>query len=92
MSASTKNAVIPPRARFSGSVTANTRAKSAESPPVMKCLRPETIHEPLVLMAFVLIRVASEPAPGSVRAKQVIFSPRMSGSRYFSRCSGVQSR
>src|SRR5881409_3920120 len=57
---------MPPRARFSGSVTANTRAKSALSPPVMKCLRPDTIQVPLVLMALVWMRVASEPAPGDL--------------------------
>ena len=31
----------------------------------------------------------SEPAPGSVMARQSDFSPRMQGNRYFSRCSGV---
>ena len=83
---------MPPRARFSWSVTANTSAKSAASPPVMKCLRPETIHEPLERMALVWMRVASDPAPGSVSAKQVTFSARIKGSRYFSRWAGVQSR
>ena len=93
MSASTKNAVIPPCARFSPSVTANTSAKSAWSPPVMKCFRPLITHvPPSWRTAFVLIRVASDPAPGSVSAKQVTLSARISGNRYFSRCSSVQSR
>src|SRR6266540_3272289 len=62
VSLSTKNAVMPPRARLSGSVSANTSAKSAWSPPVMKCLRPDTIQDPFVRMAFVWMAVASEPA------------------------------
>jgi hypothetical protein len=63
---------MPPCARLSGSVTANTSAKSADSPPVMKCLRPLMIQVARsVFVAFVCIRVASEPAPGSVSAKQV---------------------
>ncbi len=31
----------------------------------------------------------SEPAPGSVIARQSVFSPRTHGSRYRSRCAGV---
>ena len=92
VSASTRNAVMPPWARLSGSVTAKTRAKSALSPPVMKCFRPLIVHVPRSLLTpRVWIRVASEPAPGSVSAKQVTLSARISGNRYFSRCAVVQS-
>ena len=93
VSASTRKAVMPPWARFPGSVTAKTSAKSAESPPVMKCFRPLITHaSPAPFIARVWIRVASEPAPGSVRAKHVTLSARIKGKRYFSRWGPVQSR
>ncbi len=54
----------------------------------MNCLAPERTYDELPSRrARVLIEAASEPAPGSVRQKQPIFSPRAIGFRNRSRCS-----
>jgi hypothetical protein len=69
------------------SVTANTMQKSATSPKVMKVFSPLMTHSSPSRTADVRMLRASEPAPGSVIAKQLILSPLMVGSRYRSRCS-----
>ena len=84
---------MPPLARFSLSVTANTSATSARAPFVMKCFVPLMTHSPPSSRAEVRMDWASDPAPGSVRAKQIVVSPRTSGSTNFPRrCSGRSMR
>ena len=68
---------------------ANTMVKSASLPPVMKVFSPLMIQSEPSLRAVVRIAVASEPAPGSVIAKQEILSPSMVGSRYSCFCSSL---
>ena len=76
----TDSSVRPSRCR-SGSVTAKTMVKSASSPPVMKVFSPLTTHSSPSRRAVVRIARASDPAPGSVIAKQLLRSPEMVGSR-----------
>jgi hypothetical protein len=71
MSRSTRKHVMPPSEPFSGSVTANTITKSASLPPVMKIFSPLMIQSSPSRTARVLMLRASEPAPGSVIAKQL---------------------
>jgi hypothetical protein len=73
--------VTPPFAPFSGSVIAKTMAKSASFPPVMKVFSPLMIQSVPSLRADVLIALASDPAPGSVIAKQDLRSPEIVGRR-----------
>jgi hypothetical protein len=81
MSRSTRKQVTPPFAPFSGSVTANTITKSASLPPVMKTFSPLMIQSLPSRTARVRMLRASEPAPGSVIAKQDRRSPSMVGIR-----------
>ena len=81
MSRSTRKQVTPPSAPFSGSVTAKTMQKSASLPPVMKVFSPVITHSSPSRTALVRIARASEPAPGSVIAKQLRSSPLIVGSR-----------
>jgi len=62
-------------------VTANTRQKSATSPPVMKVFSPLMTHSSPSRRAVVRMLRASDPAPGSVIAKQLILSPSIVGVR-----------
>jgi hypothetical protein len=66
---------------LSRSVTANTMAKSAMSPPVMNVFSPLITHSSPSRTAEVRMLRASEPAPGSVIAKQLYRSPLIVGSR-----------
>ncbi len=70
-----------PRAFFSGFVIAKSRQTSAAWPHVMKTFCPEMRYAPPSRTARVFWLAASEPASGSVRAKQPSFSPRASGWR-----------
>ena len=70
-----------PRAFFSGFVIAKRRQTSAACPHVMKTFCPEMRYEPPSRTARVFWLAASEPASGSVKAKQPSFSPRASGWR-----------
>ena len=70
-SRSTRKQVTPPSAPRSLSVTANTMQKSAMSPPVMKVFSPLITHSSPSRTAEVRMLRASEPAPGSVIAKQL---------------------
>ena len=89
MSRSTRKQVTPPSAPLSGSVTAKTMTKSASLPPVMNVFSPLITQSPPSLTARVLMLRASEPAPGSVIAKQLRRSPLMVGMRYCCFCSSV---
>ena len=73
--------MTPPLAPFSWSVTAKTSAKSASFPPVMKVFSPLMTHSSQTRTDGARIAVASEPAPGSVMAKQERRSPLMVGNR-----------
>ena len=88
-SRSTRKQVTPPSAPFSLSVTAKTIVKSASLPPVMKDFSPLITHSSPSHMAEVRMARASEPAPGSVMAKQLLRSPLMVGRRYFCFCSSL---
>jgi hypothetical protein len=78
---STRKAVEPVRALLSGSVTAITMAKSASLPPVMNVFSPLITQSPRSRRALVLMFAASEPAPGSVIAKQDSRVPSSVGTR-----------
>ncbi|MNR82347.1 hypothetical protein D3C72_131050 [compost metagenome] len=92
-SRSTRNAVTPPLAPSAGSVTAKTVKRSAVPPLVIQILLPLRIQSPLASRsARVLMAAASEPAPGSVRAKAASISPEAILGRYFCFCSSVPSR
>jgi hypothetical protein len=80
-SRSTRKQVTPPSAPLSRSVTANTIVKSASLPPVMNVFSPLITHSSPSRTAEVRIARASEPAPGSVIAKQLRRSPLMVGTR-----------
>ncbi len=80
-SRSTRKQVTPPSAPFSLSVTAKTMQKSARSPPVMKVFSPLITHSSPSRTAAVRMLRASEPASGSVIAKQLYRSPLIVGSR-----------
>ena len=88
-SLSTRKAVMPPRDFSAGSVTANTMAKSASWPRVMNVFSPFSTQSPPSRRALSLMAVASDPAPGSVSAKQETRSPSITGTRYSARCPGV---
>ncbi len=88
-SPSSAKAEMPRADRVSGSV----RAKSSTVPPkaalVIHCLAPTTCQPPSTRSARVTIAPASDPAPGSVRAKQPIRSPRASAGTNRARWSSV---
>ncbi len=62
-------------------VATNTIAKSARSAWLMKCLVPSITQSPPARRAVVFIERTSEPASGSVMARQSIRSPRTAGNR-----------
>ena len=62
---------MPPRLPFCGSVTASTTATSATGALWMKIFSPLMIQSSPSRTARVLMLRASEPAPGSVIAKQL---------------------
>ena len=76
VSASTTKPVIP------FSVRANTDIKSAIPAFVIQILEPFKIHLLPFFLASVFKLNVSEPASGSVRAKQAIISPEQSLGRY----------
>ena len=78
--ASTRNAEMP-RVFFSGFVMAKRRQTSAAWPQVMNTFWPEIRYASPSRVARVFWLPASDPASGSVRAKQPSFSPRASGVR-----------
>jgi len=81
----------PPRlAGRDGSVTATTIAKSASLPLVMNVFSPLSTQSSPSRRALSLMFAASDPAPGSVIAKQEIRSPSMVGMRNSSFCSALQ--
>ena len=68
---STTNMVMPPRWRFSGSVTACTRMKSDSAAPEIHILVPlMTQPSPFGTAEVFIMPPGSEPALGSVCAKQ----------------------
>ena len=81
LSRSTMKQVTPPSAPRSLSVTANTSAKSASWPPVMNVFSPLMTQSDPSWRADVRIAFASDPAPGSVIAKQDRRSPSIVGRR-----------
>ena len=89
MSRSARKHVTPPLAPFSLSVTAKTMQKSAMSPPVMNVFSPLITQSSPSRTAVVRRLRASDPAPGSVIAKQLIFSPSIVGLRYAAFCSSL---
>ncbi len=72
---------VRPSLCFCLSVTANTMVKSASLPPVMKVFSPLITHSSPSRTADVRIARASDPAPGSVIAKQLLRSPLIVGTR-----------
>jgi hypothetical protein len=80
-SRSTRKQVTPPSAPRSRSVTAKTMQKSASLPPVMNVFSPLITHASRSRWAEVRIAFASDPAPGSVMAKQLFRFPSMVGTR-----------
>src|SRR4026207_1478832 len=93
-SRSARKQVTPPLAPLSLSVTADTRQKSAPappalpantrqrpatSPPVMNVFSPLITHSSPSRTAVVRRLRASDPAPGSVIAKQRMLSPARVG-------------
>ena len=86
----TRKQVTPP---FWGgllrSVTAKTMAKSASLPPVIKTFCPLMTQCLPSLTAVVRMAEGSEPAPGSVRAKQDLRVPSMVGMRYSAFCCSL---
>ena len=89
---STRNAVMPPRARFAGSVTAITSTTSARCAPLMYCLRPLRIQPPSPRVARVRIAAASEPASGSVSANEAFRVPVARPRTYLRFCSALPDR
>ena len=85
---STTNAVIP-RCALAWSVWAKTRAKDASRPVLMKSLRPVSTQPSPSRRASVCWLRASEPASGSVSAKQPSAWPEATGVRNRCRCSSV---
>ena len=79
VSMSTRKQVMPPRARFSGSVTAMTWAKSEKPALLMKRLVPFSTQWSPSSTARVFMPAGSPPASGSVWAKHATFSPRITG-------------
>ena len=77
---STMNSVMPSWPA-SGSVLATRRMKSARAPLVMKVFEPLMTYSSPSRRAVVRMPATSEPAPGSVIARQAIFSPLMPGTR-----------
>ncbi|MCY1365909.1 hypothetical protein D9M68_799630 [compost metagenome] len=73
---STRNAVNFERLSAAASVTAITIMKSARRAPLIHSLVPLSTHLPFLRSARVLMAAASEPAPGSDKARQLFFSPR----------------
>jgi hypothetical protein len=87
---STRNAVVPPpRTPFSLSVTATTMTKSASFPLVMNVFSPLSTQSTPSWRADSLMFAASDPAPGSVMAKQEMRSPSIVGIRNSLRCSSL---
>ena len=70
-----------PRVFFSGFVMAKRRQTSAAWPQVMNTFWPEIRYASPSRTARVFWLPASDPASGSVSAKQPSFSPRASGVR-----------
>ncbi len=87
-SVGTRKAVMP---RWPGSpVRAKTRATSAQVPLVMKVLVPLSDHWPSLPRTARVVRLAaSDPVPGSVRAKQPSASPEVSRGSQCRFCSSV---
>ena len=81
-------AVIP-LCRRSRSTVANTIARSASVPLVMKILLPFRTYSSPSRTAVVRIAAGSLPASGSVSAKQPSIWPRASGLKYSSFCASV---
>ena len=89
---STMNMVMPPRWRFSASVTAWTWMMSELMALEIHILVPLISQPPLVLLARVCIMPpGSDPALGSVWAKQADFSPAITGLSRRSICSPLAS-
>ena len=68
-----------------GRTTANTMAKSGIHGPETKCLEPFKIQSSPSRRAFDFMPITSEPASGSDKANNSLFSPRTAGRRYCSR-------
>src|SRR2546427_8156865 len=82
----TRNAPTPPfRApNVSGSVTANTTARSAAPPLLIHCLAPASDQPPSTRRARVRSIHVSLPASGSDRAKHIDLRPATRSGRYAS--------
>src|SRR5450759_3159494 len=91
VSVGTRNALMPPalRAAFSASVMAKTTHHSAVGSLDVHSCRPEIFQPVSVLIARVLIMLASEPAPGSERPKHIDVLPVIMPARHRSRASLV---
>ena len=72
-----------PARPFDGSVIAATSAKSDRTPLEMNVLEPLRIQSSPSFFAKVRMPARSEPAPGSVMARQPMSSPAFIGARYF---------
>ena len=77
---STTNRVIPSW-RASGSVFVTRTQKSARAPLVMNVFAPLITYSSPSRIALVRIPATSDPAPGSVIARQPIRSPLIPGTR-----------
>src|SRR5258708_2683375 len=91
LGASTRKAEMPPAPLFSGSVRAITVNRDASGALVMKRLVPFSTQPFPAHRAVVLRLAASEPALGSVKAKEAMTSPAASRGRYLRLCSSVPS-
>jgi len=79
---STKKAVMSfflPRGVSSSPLAMKQMAKSARSAWLMKCLVPFSTQSSPSGRALAFMPRRSDPAPGSVMARQSHFSPRMQG-------------
>ena len=83
---STTNADTPLAVRVPGSVRANRSSGPPNAAFVIHCFVPRMCQPPSVSSADVTSEPASDPAPGSVSAKQPIVSPRASGGTNCATC------
>src|SRR5207244_10373747 len=82
----TTRALTPDLGGFRGSVTANTKRKSATPPFVMKRFSPLRTKSCPRRSAWVLIEDASDPAHGSVSARAPTLYPATTGLRTLRLC------
>ncbi len=90
--AGTMKTPMPLPGGASGSVRANTMNASAAGALVMYRLSPSMTQLSSSRCAVVTSRLGSDPASGSVRAKEATTSPEASRGSHCLRCSSVPAR